>query len=138
MTNSIHMMLLPLKARDCMHFNATSFSKKFHLQNKGEKAQKWNRKCDSCDVVEKEGDTLVTGATQKEGGQKRSIKCIKKEMKRTKCFHISLPPPLSLSSLSPIHLFIQPCFSIHSASRQKKKRTHKTPIHKIKPIPSLS
>lgn len=76
-----------------------------------------------------------SGRNTKRRRSKTIHQMYKKEMKRTKCFHIFLP----FIPLSPIHLFIQPCFSIHSVSRQKKKkRTHKTPIHKIKPIPSLS
>jgi hypothetical protein len=79
-----------------------------------------------------------------EAVKQRSIKCIKKREQRgtekNKVFS-QLPPPTTLSL--PIHLFIQPCFS-HSGRQTKKKRgkrknrTHKTPIHKIKPIPSLS
>jgi hypothetical protein len=112
-----------------MHLDASSLSKKFHLQKKGGKAQIWNRKCDSYDGC-RGNETLVAGATQKEGGQKRSIKCIKKEMKRTKCFHISLPSPPFTYLFNHVFPSIQPA--------DKKERTHKTPIHKIKPIPSLS
>ena len=105
-----------------MHLRAR-LSKKFHF--KRERKMEWKMRLFHNTM----GETLVAGASQKEGGQKRSIKCIKKEMKRTKCFHISLSSPFSYLFN---HVFptIQPT--------DKKKRTHKTPIHKIKPIPSLS
>lgn len=59
--------------------------------------------------------------------KRRKKKKRSKKMKRTKCFSSS------------IQLFIQPCFSIQPADKIKRReeRAHKTPIHKIKPIPNF-
>lgn len=67
-----------------------------------------------------------SGMIQRRGGQTTIHQMYENQLQRTKCFHI----------FSHSLIFIQPCFSFSPAD--KKKRTHKTPIHKIMPIPSLS
>lgn len=78
------------------------------------------------------GETLIT-SYKKEAVKQRSIKCIKENRKEQSVFTI-------FSFLFPLHSLIYSTMFCHPFSRQTKKneRTHKTPIHKIKPIPSLS
>lgn len=106
-----------------MHLRAR-LSKKFHL--KRERKMEWKMRL----FYNATGETLVAGPTQKGGGQKRSIKCIKKKKWKEQSVFTFL---FLLHSVIYSTMFFQP-FS----QQTKKERTHKTPIHKIKPIPSLS
>ena len=91
-------------------------------------------------TVSKGGGGTKSGRWCRESGENAAAEAVKqrsiksgerkkrsKKMKRTKCFSSS------------IQLFIQPCFSIQPADKIKRReeRAHKTPIHKIKPIPNF-
>lgn len=79
--------------------------------------------------VEAKGDSR--SVIEKEAVKQRSIKCMEKATEKNKVFSFSLSAPFT-------YLFNHVFPFSHQTKKKLRERTHKTPIHKIKPIPSLS